>query len=96
MAKGMKTGGRKVGTPNRATADIKAVTGAYTSEAVGVLVDLMRDETTPPQTRLAAANSLLDRAHGKPVPVVVGDVEDDTRTTDVTIRIVDASLPERG
>lgn len=61
MAKGMKTGGRKVGTPNRATADIKAVTGAYTSEAVGVLVDLMRNETTPPAVRLAAANSLLDR-----------------------------------
>ena len=54
MAKGMKTGGRKVGTPNRATADIKAVTGAYTSEAVQTLVDLMRNETTPPAVRLAA------------------------------------------
>ena len=92
MAKGMKTGGRKVGTPNRATADIKAVTGAYTSEAVGVLVDLMRNETTPPAVRLAAANSLLDRSHGKPAPVTTGDEgETDERTTDVTIRIIDCS-----
>ena len=93
MAKGMKTGGRKVGTPNRATADIKAVTGAYTSEAVGVLVDLMRNETTPPAVRLAAANSLLDRSHGKPAPVTTGDDEtDNERTESVTIRIVDCSV----
>ena len=92
MAKGMKTGGRKAGTPNRATADIKAVTGAYTSEAVGVLVDLMRNETTPPPVRLAAANSLLDRSHGKPAPVTAGDDEaDNERTESVTIRIVDCS-----
>ena len=92
MAKGMKTGGRKAGTPNRATADIKAVTGAYTSEAVGVLVDLMRNETTPPAVRLAAANSLLDRSHGKPAPVTTGDDEtDNERTESVTIRIVDCS-----
>ena len=92
MAKGMKTGGRKVGTPNRATADIKAVTGAYTSEAVGVLVDLMRNENTPPAVRLAAANSLLDRSHGKPAPVTTGDDEtDNERTESVTIRIVDCS-----
>jgi hypothetical protein len=96
MAKGMKTGGRKAGTPNKVTSDVKALSGVYSAEAVQTLVDLMRDETAPPQTRLAAANSLLDRAHGKPVPVTISDDEDDTRTTDVTIRIVDASLPERG
>ena len=92
MAKGMKTGGRKVGTPNRATADIKAVTGAYTSEAVQTLVDLMRNENTPPAVRLSAANSLLDRACGKPAPVTTGDDEtDNERTESVTIRIVDCS-----
>ena len=92
MAKGMKTGGRQRGTPNRVTADVKAVTGVYTSEAVGVLVDLMRNENTPPAVRLAAANSLLDRAHGKPAPVTTGDDgETDERTESVTIRIVDCS-----
>ena len=60
MAKGMKTGGRKVGTP--------------------------------PAVRLAAANSLLDRSHGKPAPVTTGDDEtDNERTESVTIRIVDCS-----
>ena len=93
MAKGMKTGGRKVGTPNRATADIKAVTGAYTLESVGVLVDLMRNETTPPAVRLSAANSLLDRAHGRPAPITLADDEaDNERTESVTIRIVDCSV----
>ena len=92
MAKGMKTGGRKAGTPNKSTSSIKETAGAYSSEAVLVLVDLMRDESTPPPTRLAAANSLLDRAHGKPAPVTTGDEgETDERTTDVTIRIIDCS-----
>ena len=68
MAKGVKTGGRKVGTPNRATADIKAA------------------------VRLSAANSLLDRAHGRPAPITLADDEtDDKRTESVTIRIVDCS-----
>ena len=92
MAKGVKTGGRQRGTPNKITASIKETAGAYSSEAVGVLVDLMRNENTPPAVRLAAANSLLDRAHGKPAPVTTGDDgETDERTESVTIRIVDCS-----
>ena len=92
MAKGMKTGGRKAGTPNRVTASIKETAGAYSSEAVQTLVDLMRNETTPPAVKLSAANALLDRAHGKPVPVTTGDDEtDNERTESVTIRIVDCS-----
>ena len=92
MAKGMKTGGRKAGTPNKITASIKETAGAYSSEAVQTLVDLMRNENTPPPVRLAAANSLLDRAHGKPAPVTTGDDDtDNERTESVTIRIVDCS-----
>ena len=93
MAKGMKTGGRKVGTPNRVTASIKETAGEFSREAVQTLVDLMRNENTPPAVRLAAANSLLDRSHGKPAPVTTGDDEtDNERTESVTIRIVDCSM----
>ncbi|WP_051542743.1 hypothetical protein [Thiothrix lacustris] len=66
MAKGIKTGGRVAGTRNKATADVKAVAGIFTREALETLVEIMRDGTAPHATRLSAANSLLDRAVGKP------------------------------
>ena len=60
-----KTGGRVKGIPNKATAVIKEIAGAYTAEAVAVLVDIMREGESD-QVRLAAANALLDRGHGRP------------------------------
>lgn len=70
--KGMpKTGGRKRGTPNRATAEVRVLAGQYTEDAVTTLVDIMRDEKQPAVARVSAANGLLDRAHGKPPQAVV-------------------------
>lgn len=64
MAKGKKTGGRKAGTPNKATADVKAAAQVYTSEAVEKLAYWMRSDNA--KASVQACNSLLDRAHGKP------------------------------
>ena len=52
MAKGQKTGGRRKGTPNRATAEIKAAFRLHGDELVGALLKLTksRDE----RVRLAA------------------------------------------
>lgn len=61
-----KTGGRVAGTPNKATADVKALAGSYTSAALETLAEIMQDDTAPPAARVSAANSLLDRAHGRP------------------------------
>ena len=61
-----KTGGRVAGTPNKATADVKAVASTYTTAALETLAEIMQDSNAPPAARVAAANSLLDRAHGKP------------------------------
>ncbi|AEG02703.1 hypothetical protein [Methylomonas methanica] len=58
--------GRKPGTPNKATAGLKQLASEYTEEAVQVLVKVMRDNEAPAPSRIAAANSLLDRSHGKP------------------------------
>ena len=66
MAHGVKTGGRQAGTPNKATASIREAAQQYTDEALKTLVDVMGDETAPHAARVAAANSLLDRGHGKP------------------------------
>jgi hypothetical protein len=69
MAIGRKTGGRKVGTPNKATAEIRAAAQRYTAEALGVLRDVMRKGASE-QARVAAANSILDRGWGKPSQIL--------------------------
>ena len=38
----------------------------FADEAMQALVDVLRDAESPPQARVAAANSILDRAFGKP------------------------------
>lgn len=66
MAAGRKTGGRKAGTPNKATASVRAVAGAYTQQAIDTLAKIMQDEAEPAIARVRAAAELLDRAHGRP------------------------------
>ncbi|SRR5260221_3030359 len=66
-----RTGGRKKGTPNKATADVKALAQEHTAEAIRVLAGIMSDDDEPAAARVSAANALLDRAHGK-VPQGIG------------------------
>lgn len=65
MAAGRKTGGRVAGTPNKATADVKAAAQQYTSEAVEALARIMRTSESD-AAKVAAIKEILDRAHGKP------------------------------
>ena len=65
MARGKKTGGRKAGTPNKATADIKAIAQPYGPDAVSALVKIMKNEAAPEAARVRAASELLDRGYGK-------------------------------
>lgn len=66
MAKGAKTGGRVKGTPNKATADIKALAQKYGPDAIIELATLMKTSDSH-QARIAAAKELLDRGYGKAV-----------------------------
>ncbi len=59
-----KTGGRRRGTPNKATADVKAVAGQYSHDAVAELARLAR-EARSDKTRVAAIRELLNRAYGR-------------------------------
>ena len=61
---GERRGGRKAGTPNKATIEVKAAAQQYTGEAVQTIYNLMRDGESE-QIRLAAAKELIDRGHGK-------------------------------
>lgn len=72
MARGQKTGGRRKGTPNKATADVKALAQKYTDKAINALAAIMeRGETDA--ARVAAAKELLDRGHGKSVQAITGE-----------------------
>lgn len=71
MALGHKTGGRKKGSLNKATADIKAIAQQHTAEAVKALVDMLHDGGDA--AKVAAARELLDRAYGKPTQPIAGD-----------------------
>ena len=70
--------GRKKGTPNKATADIRAAAQEYTDQALSVLVQIATAGESE-AARVAAANSILDRAHGKPRQSV--EVEADVTAT---------------
>src|SRR5262245_5361688 len=73
MAKGRKTGGRKMGTPNKVTADLQAAAQTYTPAALKTLNEICVGGESE-AARVAAANSLLDRGHGRPTTHVSADM----------------------
>lgn len=64
MAKGAKTGGRVAGTPNKVTADIKALAQAHAPDAIMQLATILTTSESD-TARIAAAKELLDRGYGK-------------------------------
>ncbi|WP_233882417.1 hypothetical protein [Paraburkholderia flagellata] len=74
MAIGRESGGRKAGTPNHATQEIKVLAGVSAGEAVERLAELMRYAENETR-RLAAIRELLDRGFGR--PTLYADVKTD-------------------
>lgn len=72
MAKGRKTGGRQAGVPNRATAELKAVAGEYTAEAIEILIGIARASESD-AAKVSACRELLDRGHGKSTQAITAD-----------------------
>lgn len=66
---GVRRGGRKKGALNKSTKDIKALAQKHTPAALKTLVDVM-GKSESDAARVAAANSLLDRAYGRPAQAV--------------------------
>ena len=62
---GERRGGRKPGTPNKVTADVRVLAGQYGPKALKVLAEIMGNTKQPAAARVSAAKELLDRAYGK-------------------------------
>jgi hypothetical protein len=77
MAKGVKTGGRTRGTPNKATLEIRDLARAYGPDAIAELARLAGLTKQPgsenEQTRVSAIKELLDRGYGKSTQPISGD-----------------------
>ena len=68
--------------------DVRLAAKQYTPEALKVLDEIMRDKKAPKAARIMAANSLLDRGHGKPSQSI--DVNSETPLT--FMQVVEMSL----
>lgn len=81
--------GRPAGVPNKLTRPVKELAAQYTEDSIYTLVKL-RDHAESEQVRLQAANSLLDRGHGKPRQEI--DLNDDHKITVIVNRGVGTAL----
>src|SRR5215469_7539976 len=61
-----KVGGRAKGTPNAINTDARRKIQEHAGEAVDALLKIIRDPDAKDAAIVAAANSILDRAWGKP------------------------------
>lgn len=57
--------GKPLGTKNRSTIELQQAAREYSGEALQTLVQICRHGGSE-QARIAAANSILDRAYGRP------------------------------
>ena len=62
-----------MGTPNKVTADLQEAAQAYTPAALKTLNEICVGGESE-AARVAAANSLLDRGHGRPTTHVSADM----------------------
>ena len=67
-----KWGGRKQGTRNKATAEIRELAQACAPAAIAELARLCLHAKTE-ATRVAAIKEILDRGYGKPTQPIAGD-----------------------
>src|SRR6476660_6094104 len=68
----------------RTAHNIQDLAREHTIEALDVLVQIMLNEKSPPNARVAAANTLLDRAYGKAPTFSTSDTQVFKRAIDMT------------
>lgn len=96
--------GRKPGSRNKLTVaqkrSLQEIAGDYTEAAVQTLADIMKDRKAPAAARATAANSLLDRAHGKPKQPVEHDLDlsklNDDQLSVLALALGASALPGSG
>ena len=87
MAKGKKTGGRKPGSGNKVSHDIKQLAQVHGKKAIAYLYKLLKDKSQPASIRLTASKELLDRGYGRASQVIDSKVQQtiDIVTSDVEL-----------
>ena len=68
----------------RAAHNIQELARKHTIEVLDVLIQITLNEKAPPNARVAAANTLLDRAYGKPPTFSTTDPTTFKRAIDMT------------
>lgn len=84
--------GRPKGSPNKATADIREAAQQYSAQALAVLVRVATQGESE-AAQVAAANAILDRAHGKPKQSMDVDANLTATITEVRRSLVRPSHP---
>lgn len=90
---GERRGGRKPGTPNKATADLKALARQYVPSAIVELARLAQEAESEP-ARVAAIKELFDRAYGKATTLIGGDADNPISHV-MRVELVDLSSDDR-
>lgn len=88
VPKGTRVGGRQKGTPNKSTADIKALAQNYTDAALKELARLATKAESE-TARVSAIKELFDRAYGKATQAIDLDANVNAAITAVEWRVVD-------
>lgn len=83
-----KTGGRTKGTPNKVSADIKALAQEHGPAAIATIISIMQTGEND-GVRLAAAKELIDRGFGKAVQAIEADIEANVGIQVVTLPMDD-------
>lgn len=72
-----KTGGRKAGTPNKVTHDIKVLAQGYGPDAIKRLYHLALNADSE-SVQVSACRELIDRGYGKPLAQIARTGKDDS------------------
>ena len=92
---GKRRGGRKPGTPNKATAEIKDLARQYAPDALAELARLARKAESE-SARVAAIKEILDRAYGKAPQAIVGDPDSQAGVAGrVEMIVIESGVPHR-
>ena len=86
---------RPVGTKNPSTrvgwkmvGDVRLLAKEWTFEAIETLAEVMKDKASPPASRVAAAQSLLDRGWGKSAQIIEANVNHYDRMSDDELKLL--------
>src|ERR1700678_572862 len=96
---GERRGGRKAGTPNKATADVRALAQQYTAPAIRSLAAVAgllpeaEGKAESEAARVGALKELLDRGHGRAVQGVT--LGPDAENGPAIIKVIERVIVEK-